>query len=110
MSEINKKEDGSPLTNKEKIELLKFTFSTLEIDEQAVFAQWCHEEVEKGGVKFLGKKMQETNEKMSSFISKAYDEVIRGSKTLYNKTNETFSSIDSSKDNKSNNQSPSFFD
>ncbi|MEK6829867.1 MAG: hypothetical protein AABY15_07140 [Nanoarchaeota archaeon] len=78
------------LSNEEKAEFLKAMFSTLEIDEQAIFAQWCHEQVEQGGIKFLGKKIEETNAKMNDFIAKAYDQVSKGAKFVYNKTNEAF--------------------
>lgn len=83
-------ESKQELSNQEKIEFLKAMFSSLEIDEQAVFTQWCHEQVEQGGVKYLGKKMTEVNEKMNAFIAKAYDQTKKGAKFIYEKTNETF--------------------
>ena len=39
--------DNRALSQEEKIEMLKAMFSTLEVDKKAIFAQWCHEEIEK---------------------------------------------------------------
>ena len=72
MSETNQGTEN--LSNEEKIEFLKAMFGSLEIDEQAVFTNWCHEQVEKGGIKFLGSKIKETNEKMTNFIKKKFNE------------------------------------
>jgi hypothetical protein len=89
MSEVNQQAKAE-LSNDEKVEFLKAMFSTLEIDEQAIFTQWCHEQVEKGGAKFLGQKMQEVNDKMNNFIAKAYDQATKGAKFIYDKGNEAF--------------------
>ena len=91
MSETNQ-QTRPELSNEEKIEFLKAMFSTIEIDEQAEFTQWCHEQVEKGGAKFLGKKIQEVNTKMNDFIAKAYDQATKGAKFIYDKGNEAFES------------------
>ena len=102
------------LSNEEKVEFLKAMFSTLEIDEQAVFAQWCHEQVEQGGIKFLGKKIEETNTKMCDFIAKAYDQTKKGAKFIYEKTNETFETkpddVVKNNSNSSGDGKPTFFD
>jgi len=91
MSENNTQ--GKPLealTKEEKVEFLKTMFSTLEIDTKAEFAQWCHEEIEKGVGPLLGQKMQEVNDKMNSFIARASDKIGAGAKFVYEKTNEAF--------------------
>jgi hypothetical protein len=92
MSETNNQK--IELSNKEKIEFIKAMFTTLEIDEQAELAQHFHEEVERGGAKYLGKKMQEVNDKMTNFIAKAYDQAQKGAKFVYDKTNEAFEKKD----------------
>lgn len=109
MSETN--QTKTELSNKEKVEFLKAMFSTLEIDEQAVFTQWCHEQVEKGGAAFLGQKMQEVNDKMNSFITKAYDQTKNGAKFIYEKTNEAFAPKGDETENNSKpkDDGPSFF-
>lgn len=110
MSETNQ-QIKSELSNQEKIEFLRAMFSTLEVDEQAVFTQWCHEQVEKGGAQLLGKKMQEVNDKMNNFIAKAYDQTTRGAKFIYNKTNEALKPQQdvAAQDNKPKDDGPSFF-
>ncbi len=110
MSEANQ-QTKAELSNQEKVEFLKAMFSTLEIDEQAVFTQWCHEQVEKGGAKLLGQKMQEVNEKMNNFISKAYDQAMKGAKFIYDKTNEALEpqKEDDSQNIKPKDDGPSFF-
>ncbi len=89
MSETNN-QTKPELSNEEKIEFMKAMFASLEIDEQAVLAQYFHEEVEKGGAKYLGQKMQEVNDKMNNFIAKAYDQTKKGAKFIYDKGNEMF--------------------
>ena len=64
MSETSN-QTNKELSKEEKIEFMKVMFSTLEIDEQAKLAQFFHEEVEKGGLKYLGQKMQDVNDKMA---------------------------------------------
>ena len=109
MSETN--QTKTELSNKEKIEFLKAMFSTLDIDEQAVLTQWCHEQVEQGGVAFLGQKMQEVNDKMNNFIAKAYDQTKNGAKFIYDKTNEAFApkSNETENNSKQKDGGPSFF-
>jgi len=107
------KKQQPELSNEEKIEFLKSMFSSLEIDEQARFTQWCHEEVEKGGSKYLGKKIEEVNQKMNNFIAKAYDQATKGAKIIYNQTNEAFKPREDGNKNNSAPKSdgkPSFFD
>lgn len=90
MSDKTQENLSQALTQDEKVEFLKVMFSTLEVDNKAVFTQWCHEEVEKGAGALLGQKMQEASDKMSSFIAKAYDQTTKGAKFIYEKTNEAF--------------------
>lgn len=71
---------------------MKVMFSTLEIDEQVKLAQFFYEEVEKGGLKYFGQKMQEVNDKMNSTIAKMYDQAMKGVKVVYDKTNEVVNS------------------
>jgi len=109
MSETNQ-QTKSELSNQEKVEFLRAMFSTLEIDEQAVFTQWCHEQVEKGGAKLLGQKMQEVNDKMNNFIAKAYDQATKGAKFIYDKTNEALEPRQEDEiQNKPKDDGPSFF-
>ncbi len=103
MSETNNQK--TELSNEEKIEFMKAMFATLDIDEQAVLTQYFHEELEKGGSKLLGQKMQEVNDKMSSFIAKAYDQTKKGAKFIYDKGNEMFESKDEEKESHSSNTS-----
>lgn len=104
-------ENNEQLPLKERIEFLKAMFSTLEIDEQAKFAEWCHEEVKSGGAKYLGKKIDEVNKKMNSFIAKAYDQTTKGAKFIYENTNEAFKNVKSQNNSMPKSDgSPSFFD
>lgn len=91
MSETSN-QTNKELSKEEKIEFMKVMFSTLEIDEQAKLAQFFHEEVEKGGLKYLGQKMQEVNDKMGSTIAKMYDQAMKGAKVVYDKTNQVVNS------------------
>jgi hypothetical protein len=91
MSEVNN-EAKKELSKEEKIEFIKVMFSTLEIDEQAKLANFFHEEVEKGGLKYLGQKIQDVNDKMNSTIAKMYDQAMNGAKFVYNKTNDVVNS------------------
>lgn len=91
MSETSN-QTNKELSKEEKIEFMKVMFSTLEIDEQAKLAQFFHEEVEKGGLKYLGQKMQEVNDKMGSTIAKMYDQAIKRVKVVYDKTNQVVNS------------------
>lgn len=91
MSETSN-QTNKELSKEEKIEFMKVMFSTLEIDEQAKLAQFLHEEVERGGLKYLGQKMQEVNDKMNSTIAKMYDQAMNGAKVVYNKTNQVINS------------------
>ena len=111
MSEQTENKTVNNLSNEEKIEFLKAMFSTLEIDEQAVFTNWCHEEVEKGGAKYLGQKIDEVNGKMNEFIAKAYDQVTKGAKFVYDKGNEMFEKKDEMpKNNSAETGKDTFFD
>ena len=101
MSETNN-QTKPELSNKEKIEFMKAMFASLEIDEQAELTQYFHEEVEKGGSKFLGKKMQEVNDKMTDFIAKAYDQTKKGAKFIYDKGNEMFENKEEKESNSPN--------
>lgn len=94
---------NTELSSQEKIEFLKSMFSTLAVDEQAVFTQWCHEQVEKGGAQLLGQKMQEVNDKMNKFITRAYEQAKSGAKFVYDNTNQAFAS------KSENDEGPSFF-
>jgi len=76
----------SELSSEEKTELLRQVFSTLEVDEQAIFTQWCHEQVEKGGAKLLGKKMQEASLRLNNFVERAYSQATRGVESISNKS------------------------
>ena len=78
------------LSQEEKIEILKAMFSTLEVDNKAIFTQWCHEMVEKGASELLGEKMTKMNEQVNSFVAKAYDKVVKSGKEVYDRTNEAF--------------------
>jgi len=78
------------MSQEERVEFLKTIFSTLEVDAKAVFTQWCHEEIEKGAGELLGQKMQEVNDKFTAFVAKASDQVNKGAKFVYEKTNEAF--------------------
>lgn len=108
MSETTDK-PSEAMTQEEKIEMAKILFSTLEIDQKAIFAQWCHEEVEKGGVEFLGQKMSEVNDKFNSFVARASDSIKKGATFIYDKTNEAFEVEEDTNDEKSGDE-PSFFD
>jgi len=93
MSETKNKEansDNRVLSKEEKVEMLKAIFSTLEVDKKAIFAQWCHEEIEKGTGELLGEKMQKMENQMNSFIAKATDKCKTAGIKLYNETNEAF--------------------
>lgn len=78
------------MTQEERVEFLKTIFETLEVDQKAIFTQWCHEEIEKGAGELLGQKMQEVNDKFNAFVAKASDQVSKGAKFVYEKTNEAF--------------------
>ena len=110
MSEKTQENLNTALTQEEKVEFLKAMFSTLEVDNKAIFTQWCHEEVEKGAGALLGQKMKEVNDKMNNFIAKAYDQTTKGAKFVYEKTNEVFEPRDEdAKKDSSKDDSPSFF-
>jgi hypothetical protein len=74
-------------TQKEIIDILKNTFSTLDAQNKAKFTNWCHEEVEKTLGEVVAQKKQEVNDKFNKFIAKANDLI-----------------------NKNNNNKPSLFD
>lgn len=102
------------MSQEEKVEFLKTIFSTLEVDSKAVFTQWCHEEIERGAGELLGQKMQEVNDKFTAFVAKASDQVNKGAKFIYEKTNEAFEpreegSIKNNSDTTGDGE-PSFFD
>jgi hypothetical protein len=82
--------NAEALSQEEKIEILKAMFSTLEVDNKAIFTQWCHEMVEKGASELLGEKMTKMNEQVNSFVAKAYDKVVKSGKEIYDRTNEAF--------------------
>lgn len=110
---MNNEIQNTEIKEEDKIEFLKSMFSTLEIDEQAKFTQWCHEEVEKGGAKYLGKKIEEVNQKMNNFIAKAYDQTKKGAKFVYEKSNQVLAKDEDRMKNNSMPKSdgkPSFFD
>lgn len=100
--------NSEALSQEEKVEILKAMFSTLEVDNKAIFTQWCHEEVEKGASALLGEKMTKMNEQVNSFVAKAYDKVVKSGKEVYDRTNEAFKfanedEIDGSENSSSNN-------
>jgi ElaB/YqjD/DUF883 family membrane-anchored ribosome-binding protein len=90
METANTGTDAEALSQEEKIEILKAMFSTLEVDKKAIFAQWCHEEIEKGASALLGEKMTKMNEQLNSFVAKAYDKVVKTGTEVYDRTNEAF--------------------
>lgn len=83
----NQRPNFDAFTQEEKISFLKTMFNTLEIDNKAIFANWCHEEVEKGASELLGEKMNEMNEKLNKFVAKAYDKVVETGSKIYHGTN-----------------------
>jgi len=89
MSENTEKKDEA-LSNQEKIEGLKAMFSTLPVEDKAIFTQWCHEEVEKGTVELVGEKLVKMNEQMNSFIARASDTMLKAGAKVYTETNKAF--------------------
>jgi len=100
-------DNAGEVSQEEKIEMAKIIFASLEIDNKAKFAQWCHEEVEKGGVEFLGQKMQQMNDDFTRVVSKIHKQVVETGTKLYNGTNEMVQSAlkDDEEENKSENTS-----
>ena len=92
MSEENEATSNKELSQEEKIELAKKIFSTLPVDERAKFANWCHEQVEKGAGEFLGQKMQKMQDDLSSFIARAQDKIVNTGQKIYRGTNNTVNS------------------
>ncbi len=86
MSALEKKE----LSQEEKIETLKIMFQTLEVDSKAVFAEWCHTNIEHSAGQYMAQKMNAANEKMNAFIATSYDKVTKGGEKIFNATNEAF--------------------
>jgi len=110
----NNTENKQALSKEEKIEFLKTMFSTLEIDQKAIFTQWCHEQVELGAPALVGQKLQEASDKFNSFIAKVSDNISKGAKFIYEEGNKAFETKDEDvvKNNnidKGGDDSPSFF-
>jgi hypothetical protein len=105
METANTGTDAEALSQEEKIEILKAMFSTLEVDKKAIFAQWCHEEIEKGASALLGEKMTKMNEQLNSFVAKAYDKVVKTGTEVYDRTNEAFKFANEEEIDKSPNSS-----
>jgi len=107
METANTGTGSETLSQEEKIEILKAMFSTLEVDNKAVFTQWCHEEIERGTGALLGEKMTKMNEQMNSFVAKAYDKVVKAGTEVYDRTNEAFKFANEEEIEKSPNSSSS---
>lgn len=92
MTETNTEINGENkvLTSEEKVEMLKALFSTIEVDQKAIFTEWCHTEIEKGVGALLGEKMQKMENQMNSFIARATDKFKVSGIKIYNATNEAF--------------------
>ena len=112
MQENKTQNNQESMTQEERVDFLKTIFSSLEITSKAEFTQWCHEEVEKGGSELLGQKMQEVNDKFNSFVARASDQIGKGAKFVYEKTNEAFEvrGEDVRKDNSDKKGGDTFFD
>ena len=102
-------ENQETLSANEKEEMLKALFGSLEVDEKAIFADWCHEEVKKGASKYLGQKMVKMNEDVNRVVSKLYDKVIKTETKIYDETNDRFDVVSDDED-KGENSSKGFFD
>lgn len=114
MSE-NNTETKRELTQDEKIEFLKAMFSTLDVDQKAVFADWCHEQIKLGAGAVAAEKFQKSGEILNKIVSEGYDKFVGAMKFAYEKTNEAFEVKDEDviKNNTSEeldkDDSPSFF-
>lgn len=87
-----------------KIEELKKIFSSLSLEDKAVFANWCGEEMERLTSQFLGKKMQEVSDKTNKVLSEGFDKIMKAGSKIFNETNDAF------KSSKKDSDGPSFFD
>lgn len=82
-------------TQEERIEKMKIMFASLEIDNRAIFADWCHENIKTGAGEYFAKKAQGVNDKMNAFIASATDKISSSGSKIYNATNEAFKNIGS---------------
>jgi hypothetical protein len=98
MSEENKTQEKQS-TPEEKIELMKTIFMSLEIDNRAVFTDWCHENVKSGGTEYFRNKMQKMNDDLSKMVANFSDKVGDVGSKIYNNTNEAFKGVTGSQDN-----------
>lgn len=71
----------------DRIEAAKLLFLSLPIDEKAKFAQWCHEEVEKGTPELLAEKLQQMNSDVNRVVAKLYDGIVKTGSDIYHGTN-----------------------
>jgi len=105
MSEITEETNNAELTQEEKVELAKRIFSTLDVNNRAKFANWCHEEIEKDTHEVLKEKMQKMNSDLNSFLAKAQDKIINTGTKIYDGTNKMVNSaIENYEENKQKNE------
>lgn len=111
----NNTETKRELNQDEKVQFLKAMFSTLDVEQKAVFANWCHEQIELGAGAVASEKLQKSGEILNKIVSEGYDKFVGAMKFAYEKTNEAFETRDEDaiKNNTSEeldkDDSPSFF-
>lgn len=81
------------MTQEERMEHVKTVFASLEVDNRAVVANWCHENVKTGAADYMTKKMQKVNDDMNSMIANASDKILNTGEKIYNGTNQAFKDI-----------------